>query len=67
MAGAQVVGQVAGVQVVDQVAGVRVVLNQVAGTQAMDHCWCAFHVDAIYRTHLGLSCLQIVYAVYDSS
>ena len=51
----------AGFQVVDQVAGVRVVVNQVAETQAMNHCWCAFHVHAIYRTHLGLSCLQIVY------
>ena len=69
VAGAQVVDQVAGVHVMDQVAGVRVVVNQVAETQAIDHCWCAFHVDAIYRTHLGLSCLQIVhiYAVYDSS
>ena len=49
VAGTEVVDQVAGVQVVvDQVGGTRVVNHNVAGTQAMGHCWCAFHVDAIY-------------------
>ena len=38
VAGAQVVDQVAGVQVLDQVAGDQVVVNQVAGTQVVDHC-----------------------------
>ena len=40
------VDQVEGAQVVDQVAGVQVVVNQVAGTQAVDHYWCALRVDA---------------------
>ena len=40
MAGAQVVvvDQVAAGRVVDQVAEVLVVVNQVAGTQVVDHC-----------------------------
>ena len=33
---------------VDQVAGVQVVVNQVAGTQALGHCCYALHVDATY-------------------
>ena len=31
------------------------------GNSGDGYCWCAFHVDAIYRTHVGLSCLHIVY------
>ena len=46
------VDQVAGAQVVDQVAGVHVVMNQVAGTQVVDDCKCALHIDARQHTPL---------------
>ena len=36
----------------DQVAGVHVVVNQVAGTQVVDHCECSLHVDAAYLVQL---------------
>ena len=41
-------------------AGAQVV-DQVAGTQAVDHCWCALHVDATYlkSTYLGSARLHI--------
>ena len=25
-----------------------IVVNQLAGTQAVGHCWCSLHIDAIY-------------------
>ena len=45
-----------GAQAADQVAGVEVIVNQMAGTQVVDHCWCALHVDATYlvKEHTSL-------------
>ena len=30
-------------------------VNQVAGTQMVDHCYCALHVDATYLTIIELT------------